>query len=310
MHDAGSGEESFELVPLASGVNSLRSRANGQTFHPVVGPQREAETVHVAGTRLVERASTYADTAPTEMFTVWDVGLGAAANALAAVAALAAGYHASEDVSLLSFDSTFGAFDFALANSDALSYPHPYLAEMAELRQKEQTAFDLPTSGSGLIYWSVILADFPRLLTEAAFLPTPHAVFYDPYSPTVNPEMWTLDVFTALRERTRADTPCLLTTYTRSTAVRVTLLLAGWYVGIGGATGEKEETTVAANVAGLVERPLGRAWLEKKVYASTNAAPLRAGLAGRRRPISEEDFERLRAHPQLRTEGYSGSQND
>ena len=44
---------------------------------------------------------------------------------------------------------------------------------------------------------------------------------------------------------------------------------------------------------------MSRAWLEKKVYASTNAAPLRAGSESLRGPISEEDFARLRAHPQM-----------
>ena len=94
MHDAGSGEETFELVPLAGGLNSLRSRANGQTFHPVVGPQKEAETVHVAGTRLVERANALPEGVE---FVVWDVGLGAAANALAAVEALRTGVPAGGD---------------------------------------------------------------------------------------------------------------------------------------------------------------------------------------------------------------------
>ena len=307
MQDAGRTEETFELVPLASGVNSLRSSANGQTFHPVVGPQREAEIVHVAGTRLVERANAFESGKAGEGFTLWDVGLGAAANALAAVAALAAGYRGNENVFLQSFDHSMGAFDFALANRAALVYPGPFAGKMEDLREDGSVGCDLPLSDRGaVVCWSTLLGDFPTVLSSDRELPAPHAVFYDPYSPTVNPEMWTLEVFAALLGRTRADTPCLLTTYTRSTAVRVTLLLAGWYVGVGGATGEKDETTVAANIAGLVERPLSRAWLEKKVYASTNAAPLRAGSEGTRRPISEPDFERLRGHPQMAGEEASG----
>ena len=81
--------------------------------------------------------------------------------------------------------------------------------------------------------------------------------------------------------------------------MRVTLLLAGFHVGIGPSTGEKDETTVAANAAALLDRPLPREWLEKKVYASTNAAPRRAGAGDVRAPISEEDFARLQAHPQF-----------
>ena len=305
MQDAGLVKETFELVPLAGGVNSLRSTANGQTFHPVVGPQREAETVHVAGTRLVERANAFVFGAAGDLFTVWDVGLGGAANALAAVAALTAGYHGDNNVSLLSFDHSFGAFDFAQAHSDALGYPVPFLEKMRDLREEGAVGCDLPQSDRGAsMTWSAWPGDFPALIASSQILPAPHAVFYDPYSPSVNPEMWTLEVFTTLLGKTRADAPCLLTTYTRSTAVRVTLLLAGWFVGIGGATGEKDETTVAANVPGLVERPLPRSWLEGKVYASTNAAPLRTGSpAGVRGVIGDEDFERLRAHPQMVADG-------
>ena len=294
MQDAGMVKESFELVPLAGGVNSLRSRANGQTFHPVVGPQREAESVHVAGTRLVERANAWTG----GEFVVWDVGLGAAANALAAAAALRAGYAGGPGVRMLSFDQTLGALEFAIGEAEALGYPKGWQAELRRLRDTGEA--EVPLAEGAKLDWRLALEDFPARLGRAAELPAPHAIFYDPYSPSVNPEMWTLEVFAALYGRTREDAPCLLTTYTRSTAVRVTLLLAGWYVGVGGATGEKDETTVAANVPGLVERPLSRSWLEGKVYASTNAAPLRAGNApGARGVIGEEDFERLRGHAQM-----------
>ena len=81
----------------------------------------------------------------------------------------------------------------------------------------------------------------------------------------------------------------------------MTLLLAGFHVGVGGATGEKDETTVAANGPGLLTAPLTRRWLEKKVYASTNAAPLRAASGEyTRNPIREEDYALLQAHPQFR----------
>jgi hypothetical protein len=110
--------------------------------------------------------------------------------------------------------------------------------------------------------------------------------------------MWTLEHFTRLHARLSPEATCLLTNYTRSTAVRVTLLLAGFFVGRGHATGEKDETTIAANDLDPLEEPLDGAWL-KRVYRSTNGAPL---LVGNARPaaISGEDWERLAAHPQFK----------
>lgn len=293
--ESGEASGEFELVPLAGGVNSLRSRVNGQTFHPVVGPQKEAETVHVAGTRLVERANALPS---REGFVIWDVGLGAAANALTAIRALVEGYRRSEPVVLWSFDQTMAPLYFTLENTQALVYPVGYETPLNELRQFGLSKFPIGQSSAELTWWLKI-TDFPALIASQFPFPAPHAIFYDPYSPSVNREMWTLETFAALLVRTRPDTPCLLTTYTRSTAVRVTLLLAGWFVGVGGATGEKDETTTAANVPGLLDRPLPRAWLEGKVYASTNAAPLRAEAGPMRGPISGGDLTQLREHLQF-----------
>ena len=285
-------DEAFELVPLAGGIYSLRSRANGQTFHPVVGPAVEAERLHVGGTRLVERANALP---PGHLPVLWDVGLGAAANALAAIRALAAGYTRPEPVRLSSYDQSLAALEFALGHVDELDYPRGYEAALRDLLERHATVIPI---GKTQLHWQVTLGDFARPGGERSSL-APHAIFFDPYSPSVDPEMWTLELFTALRAGLRDDAPCLLTNYTRSTSVRVTLLLAGFFVGIGPSTGEKDETTVAANTAALLARPLAREWLKNKVYASTNAAPLRAGAGGGRSPISEEDFARLRAHPQF-----------
>ena len=285
-------DETFELVPLAGGIYSLRSLANGQTFHPVVGPAVEAERLHVGGTRLIERANALP---AGEGLVIHDVGLGAAANALAAVRALAAGYRRTEDVVMVSHDRSVAALEVALAHAVELAYPLGYEAALRTLLERDRVA--VPVGGAQLD-WRLVRGDFTGWTGPEADL-KPHAVFYDPYSPTVNPEMWSLELFTALHAGLRADRPCLLTNYTRSTSVRVTLLLAGFFVGVGPSTGEKDETTVAASASVLVGRPLSREWLEKKVYASTNAAPRRAGEGDVRGPISEEDFARLQAHPQF-----------
>jgi hypothetical protein len=109
--------------------------------------------------------------------------------------------------------------------------------------------------------------------------------------------MWTLPVFQKLFTFLDQTRPCALPTYSRSTLLRVTLLLAGFYVGAGHATGEKEETTIAANTLELLAEPLGEKWLGR-VQRSRSAEPLMDGTY-RQAPLSEANWERLRQHPQF-----------
>ena len=79
-------------------------------------------------------------------------------------------------------------------------------------------------------------------------------------------------------------------TYSAATPTRVTLLLAGFYVGAGSSTGTKGETTVAATQLQALESPLGARWLERW-RRSSSRAPHGA-------PLTPEVETRLLAHPQ------------
>ncbi len=263
----------FTLVPVASGAMSLRSLLHGETFHPVIGPMAEARGLHVAQSRLLDRAS------ENDPLIVWDVGLGAAANAVAVLEAVA-GY--STRVELHSFDHSLAPLDFAVRNAEALGYLVPWKAAAAQLVINGRVEL-------GEITWFFHPGDF-REQVSAPPAPAPHAILYDPYSPAANPGMWSLDHFRRLRSA--LSQPCTLTSYSRSTAVRVTLALAGFYVGQGSATGEKDQTTVAATCRNLLGAPLGREWLGR-VRRSTRAAPLRKDAAAG--PISDADFAALEA---------------
>ena len=109
--------------------------------------------------------------------------------------------------------------------------------------------------------------------------------------------MWTLPLFENLFRRLNSRVPCALATYSRSTIPRVTLLLAGFFVGIGDPVAEKNETTIAANSLELIERPLGVRWLER-ARASHSAEPMRVSDY-RIAPLTEDTWERLRRHPQF-----------
>lgn len=271
----------FEIVVTPSGEKSLRSLERNETYHPGIGPLPEARALHVQQQRIAERC------AQPGKFILWDVGLGAAANAVASLQALSG---CQAEVELHSFDRTTAPLDFVLGEPEALPYLQPYREAVQKLVR------DGEVQVSSRVRWVFHRGDFREVVLRSD-LPAPNSIFYDPYSPATNCEMWTLNHFTHLFRHTEHGPDCFLTTYSRSTAVRVSLLLAGFYVGVGAVIGDKDETTIAANRPGLLKYPLGLKFFEK-VKVSRNGAPFNeAGYAIV--PISESDYARLALHPQF-----------
>jgi tRNA U34 5-methylaminomethyl-2-thiouridine-forming methyltransferase MnmC len=278
----------YRIVRLSSGAYSVHSVAHAETFHPVIGPVAEAQALYVSQLQLARRLANH-----TGDFVIWDVGLGAAANALTV---LRTGSEVRCSIRVLSFDHTLEPLKFALANPQHLEYLASYEPQLRALLSEHQVSF---LRGACSIHWSVHLADFPTLLTDPAAqsLPRPQLIMFDAFSPAKNPSMWTLPLFTRLFRLLDPARPCALPTYSRSTMLRVTLLLAGFFVGIGHATGEKEETTIAANTLDLIDEPLDRRWLER-VHRSTSAEPLLEATY-RQASLSPETWEQLRTHQQF-----------
>ncbi len=307
----------YKLVQLANGAHSVHSLVHGETFHPAIGPVAEAEALYVNQLSLGQRLKDFGGE-----LVIWDVGLGAAANALTVLRAVR---ELPCTIRLVSFDQTSAPLEFALQHAEALGYFGGYENHIHELLRANQVAF---RDGQQSVNWELHLGDFPALLESgtgfqpvqralqreqsapASFslgadrleacptLPPPHAILFDPYSPKKNPEMWTLPLFTRLFQLLDPQRHCALPTYSRSTIPRVTLLLAGFFVGVGHATGQKEETTIAANSPQLIAEPLDRKWLAR-ARASHSAEPLSEPVY-RQAPLSAASWEKLQAHPQFR----------
>lgn len=283
-----SSGKGYKIVKVASGVHSVHSLVHQETFHPVVGPVAEAEALYVRQLGLAKRLQGHAGE-----FVIWDVGLGAAANALTVLREMR-GKEAS--IQLISFDNTLEPLKFALENRDSLGYLAGYEAPLERLVRDHRVSF---VNGKQSVKWEIHLADFPTFMSraEAEILPKPHAIMFDAFSPAKNPDMWTQPLFANIFRLLDPKRPCALPTYSRSTMLRVTLLLAGFFVGVGHATGEKEETTIAANTLDVISEPLDAKWLQR-AHRSGSAEPMWEAVY-RQSKLSVETWEKLRRHPQF-----------
>ena len=305
-------DSGYQLVRLNNGICSVRSLADGETFHPVIGPVAEAEALYVNQLQLRERLKNHSGE-----FVIWDVGLGAAANALTVL-------RATRDIvchiRLVSFDHTLEPLEFALQHAADLGYFGGYENHLQKFIHEHRVAFQ---DGRQSVNWEFHHGDFPTLLARKSERRSPNrqvsgnesqsaelefgapcVILFDAYSPAKNPAMWTLPLFTHLFQQLDPQRPCALPTYSRSTILRVTLLLAGFFVGVGHATGEKEETTIAANTLELLAEPLDHRWLDR-ARRSHSAEPM-AEAVYHIAPLSAESWKKLQAHPQFQ----AGVRND
>jgi hypothetical protein len=297
----------YQLVQLANGAKTLFSASYGEKMHPGLGPQAEADLLYVRQLRICERLKAHSGE-----FVIWDIGLGAAAND---IAALRATREIAGQLRLVSFDNTDAPLDFALKNAAALGYLAGYEAQIVGLLRSRRVEFQ---NGKLSVIWEFQPGDFPAWLSRGSrgskaqnskvgnrleppyvgcHQHPPHAIFFDAFSPAKNPAMWTLPVFQNLFSVLDPSRPCSLTTYSRSTLVRATLLLAGFFVGAGHATGAKEETTIAANDLSLIAEPLDARWLARAAR-SDSAEPLNQPVYSRS-PLKPAMVQRLHQHPQF-----------
>jgi tRNA U34 5-methylaminomethyl-2-thiouridine-forming methyltransferase MnmC len=268
----------FELVTLRNGARAVRHLGHGEVMHPSVGPWQEALRLYVEQPRLAERLRQ-----PGPPLVILDVGLGAATNAVAALTrARELGPERRRPLEVISLEVDLAPLRLALADPRGFPFLQPFRAAAEALMRNGTWEED------GL-RWRLLLGNAISHLEGA--LPPADLVFFDPFSPASNPDMWTEAVLSRVRARCRGEGEgALLMTYSAATPTRVTLLLAGFYVGAGVSTGTKGETTIAATHLEALEDPLGERWLERWRRSSARA-PHGA-------PLTPEVEARLLSHPQ------------
>ncbi len=279
----------YEVV-VHDELGHIRDRQSGEVMHPVHDPAEEARSLYVDQSRLLGRL----DAADPRPLVVWDVGLGAAANAMAAIHAVEARRRgpdaspapAGRSLLLVSFEHDLDALHLALR--------HPkWFKHLRHAGPRQLLAQGRWSSRSAAIDWLLLRGDFAHCKYDA---PPADIVFFDPFSLKTDAGLWTLTAFRDLKAL-YGDRAVELFTYTVSTSVRAAMLAAGFYVAKGIGTGPKAETTIALSprAAALphAHQLLGADWLGKW-RRSDSRAPFGADAA------ESSWHEAVSGHPQFR----------
>jgi len=240
----------YEIHTAREGFASIRHIHSGEIMHSRTPPMDEANRLYIEQSRLpgLLRES------GAEPLVIWDVGLGAGANAMAAIACHER--EAARGLHIVSFENDLDSLKLAFRNNDQFHYLR-HSAPAAILKESAWTSKTRPG-----LSWTLVPGNFLDVM-DAAPLP-PDLIFYDMFSGKTNAEAWTLSAFRKLFAACRGRSTELFT-YTCSTASRVAMLAAGFFVARGRSTGDKNETTIAftpqADRAG--RDLLGADWLAK-----------------------------------------------
>ncbi len=267
-----------------SGAN-VRHISSGEIMHARLAPMEEARELYVQQSRLAERLREETDIP----LVLWDVGLGAAANAVAAIECYENQKQPVRPLHIISFENDLDSLRLALKHRDLFLY----LRHGGPISLLEKGKWQSRTHPG--LTWELIQGDFLQTMTQAMLVPD--VIFYDMYSSKTTQSLWSIDAFRRLFTIC-ANQPTELFTYTYSTASRAAMLAAGFFVAAGCSTGTRQETTVAMTRLAFETLPsrelIGKNWLEKW---GRSQAPFPSDT-----PESEIGAlaERIRQHPQFR----------
>ena len=281
----------YEIHNSPQGFSSIRQISSGEVMHSVNAPNDEANRLYIEqsclDSRLLKRDAT------VDELVIWDVGLGAAFNVMAAIHCFERCYGEKEEsalrpLRLVSFECDLDPL--ILAATHPACFPHLRHGAPRKLLENGKWQHD-----SSLLLWELLKGDFRDYIESATI---PDLIFYDPFSSKTDSALWTGEIFTQILERSLPKSAELYT-YSASTAVRVAFLTAGFFVAEGVGSGPKSDTTIAfARARGAGDHPLsprllGQEWLTRWRRSD---AKFPTGLSNEEKAHFEK---RIETHPQF-----------
>lgn len=277
----------YEVHRAWEGFASIRQISSGEIMHSRTAPMEEAQKLYVEQSCLAERLR---ENSPNkEPLVIWDVGLGAGANAMAAIECYER-VSGARPLHIISFENDLDSLRLALRQQ----HDFPYLRVDATTAILADCHWQSPNHAG--LSWQLLIGDFLDTMERAA---APDLIFYDMFSTRSSAHLWTLGAFRKLFAAC-AGRAVELFTYTCSTANRAALLTAGFHLARGRNAGEKIETTIALTPAALRSsfarrrELLASDWLAKW---NRSAAKFPTDVAAHQRSAFEKI---IRGHEQFR----------
>jgi tRNA U34 5-methylaminomethyl-2-thiouridine-forming methyltransferase MnmC len=227
------------LIETGDGTLSLYSSDYDEAMHSLSGAYEEALLKHVYPSRVINLTG--------ERIVVLDIGFGLGYNVLALLS------------EFLKKDS--GQFLQVISLERDLS--HAPLMAGINFEDERDCIYDsiriAARSGSLAAerYSIEIIPGDARCSLKEMDRRDIDAVFHDPYSPSKNPELWTVEFFKELRRVINGNG--ILTTYSSALQIRMALMEAGFTIGPGPSVGKKREGTIATvsgNIKPLNDRSI------------------------------------------------------
>ncbi len=215
----------FKEIITGDGTITLHSAEYDEAMHTVSGAFEEALCRHVFPSKILERRD--------EHLRALDIGFGLGYNILALISEFLR-KKSKQLLSVITLEKDLSHLTLMkrITFGDGRDRLYTQIKGAAE-------GGDLSLEGVSL---QLIMGDAREIIREMDAIGF-HAVFHDPYSPSKNPELWTLDFFRELKRVLNSE--AILTTYSSAAQVRMALLQAGYRVGNGPIVGGKRGTLAA-----------------------------------------------------------------
>ncbi len=240
------------LITTGDGTSTLFLEEYDQAMHSDSGAYEESLLKHVYPSGVTELN--------VKTINVFDIGFGLGYNVLALIHEFL-NKRANSTLKIISLEKDRGLLEFMnhIRFNDERDDIYTFIKH----------AYTEGRGKTGNISIEILFGDgreFIKKLKPDNF----HAVFQDPFSPSKNPEMWSVEYFLCINKL--MTDKGILTTYSSADHVRMAMIEAGFTVGMGPSVGRKKEGTIATK-SGKIE-PLSSERI-KEIMQNPRSEPYR-----------------------------------